>query len=313
MFLLQGWSICCIFLIISLISIRNFRTFKFTLGIAVGSIDFLTVSESNATIFIMEETVEWVEFLTELHIAASNSLLGSYESLFLCLFLLRELHLFNSSLNFLVSFSLFLKTWLIHDWNFHLLNERTVLLVFMMMMIFKSKRIVYSCDGRSIWEYSWTIILVNGTIELIPSSFVLRFFKSLSCSNLVSLSFLLGHSHFTFLLVFNIIFLIYICSGEFVDACNRSTIWEDLLAIIVVVSAIELVPSFLVISSGCFCLFFSCNSGICRSDFSLILIINIILNLLINLISSHRVWTSLRMVFDLNKFIFGYLLRLCAI
>jgi hypothetical protein len=51
------------------------------LDVAVGSIDFLTVDERDAAILVVEETIEWVEFLTELHILAGESLLGINESL----------------------------------------------------------------------------------------------------------------------------------------------------------------------------------------------------------------------------------------
>lgn len=57
------------------------------LGVAVGSIDFLTVDERDAAILVVEESIEWVEFLTELHILAGKSLLGIHESLFFRLFL----------------------------------------------------------------------------------------------------------------------------------------------------------------------------------------------------------------------------------
>lgn len=180
------------------------------------------------------------------------------------------------------------------------------------MMVFKLNIIVYSVNGRSIWETSRTIILVNSTIELIPSPGAFGFFKSLFGSSLFSLSIhlrlLLSCSHFTCLLVFYIIFLIISNVDQFVNAVNRLSIWEDLRPIFFVIGTIEIVPLSLFVSSN-LRLLFSFNRGWISSHFFLILIFIVILNWFGYCISSHRVCTSLRMVFDLHIFILGDLLR----
>lgn len=134
----------------------------------------------------------------------------------------------------------------------------------MMMMVFKLNIIVNSVDSRSIWETSRTIILVNSTIELIPSPDAFGLFKSLFGSSLFSLSIhlrlLLSCGHFTCLLVFNIIFLLIPNVEEFVNAVNRLAIWEDLRPIFFVIGTIEIVPLSLFVSSG-FRLLFSFNCG----------------------------------------------------
>lgn len=180
-----------------------------------------------------------------------------------------------------------------------------------MMMSFKLNNIVNSWDSGAIWEHSWTVILVNCTIEWIPSLDTLRFFISFYFSIFrsysICLSIFLSNSHLSFMLVFNIIFLLILSIDEFVDTWNRWAIREYLRPIIVVISSIKLIPSFLVISSSSFRFFFSCNCGICSSEFFLISIIHIVLNFLFNLVSSHWVCTSLWMISDFNILIFGSL------